>query len=56
MTTSTLKEKTLSEAIREMGKDPDTHFAELAQDNVTLDDLELTLDTDARKGQNEDTP
>ena len=45
--------KTLSTAIREAGEDPDLHFEELKRDNETLDRLDLTLDTDARKGQNE---
>ncbi len=41
--------KTLSEAVRESGYDPDTHFDEIAQDNKTLDKLKLTLDSDPRK-------
>ncbi len=41
--------KTLSESIREAGKDPDTHFEEYAQDMKTLDELDLILDTDPRK-------
>lgn len=41
--------KTQSEAIRELGKDPDTHFAEYAEDNKTLDDKGLIFDSDARK-------
>lgn len=41
--------KTISDAVSELGKDPDTHFTELAQDNQTLDDNNLILDTDPRK-------
>lgn len=46
---------TLSEAIRQSGKDPDQHFEELKRDNETLDKLNLTLDSDARTGQNGNT-
>lgn len=41
--------KTQSEAVRELGKDPEAHFAEYAQDNKTLDDKGLIFDSDARK-------
>ena len=47
--------KSQSEAIRELGVDPDTHFAEIAQDNKTLDDKEIILDTDPRKVNNAGT-
>jgi len=40
---------TLSEAIRQQGKDPESHLEEIARDNQTLDELELTLDSDPRK-------
>lgn len=40
---------TLSEAIRETGRDPETHFAELAEDKKRVDELGLTLDSDASK-------
>ena len=38
--------KTLSEAVRESGYDPDTHFAEMQSDKEMLDELGLVLDTD----------
>lgn len=41
--------KTLSEAMREQGLDPDTQFAALAADNARLDALGLVLDSDPRK-------
>lgn len=44
--------KTQSEAIRELGKDPDAQFAEYEQDNKTLDDKGLIFDSDARKRNN----
>lgn len=44
--------KTLSEAARELGHDPDNHFAEYAEDNKTLDKLGLILDSDPRKRDN----
>lgn len=40
---------TLSETIRMHGSDPNEHFTELAADNKTLDELQLILDSDARK-------
>lgn len=40
---------TLSEAIRELGYNPETHLAELAADFAKLDELGLTLDIDPRK-------
>lgn len=40
--------KTLSEAIREQGLDPETHLAEMAADNAKLDALKLELDSDPR--------
>ncbi len=42
---------TLSEALRMLGHDPDTHFAEYKSDMELLDKLGLTLDSDARVGQ-----
>jgi lambda family phage portal protein len=44
--------KTLSEAARELGKDPDIHFAEYASDMKTLDELGIVLDSDVRKRDN----
>jgi len=44
--------KTLPEAIRELGHDPDTHLAEIAETNIELDRLKITLDSDARKVDN----
>jgi len=44
--------KTQSQAIRELGRDPDLHYAEIEQDNKTLDDKKITLDTDPRKTTN----
>jgi len=44
--------KTISDAIREGGQDPDTHFEELRKDNERLDELGLILDTDPRKVNN----
>lgn len=41
--------KTLSEAVRESGYDPLTHFQEYAADMRLLDELKLSLDTDPRK-------
>lgn len=43
--------KTLSEVIRESGKDPEEHFEELKKDTEMLDKLGLTLDSDPRKTQ-----
>ncbi len=42
---------TLSDAIRQGGKDPDQHFDEYKADTERLDKLELILDTDPRKTQ-----
>lgn len=47
--------KTHSEAIREAGSDPDSHFEEIQSDNQTIDDLGLTLDSDPRKVNNSGT-
>ncbi len=41
---------TQSEAIREQGYDPEQLLTEMAADNARLDELNLTLDSDARKG------
>ncbi|MEE3046647.1 MAG: phage portal protein [Pseudomonadota bacterium] len=41
--------KTLSDAVRERGKDPKEHFAELQADFALLDELGLTLDCDPRR-------
>ena len=40
---------TLSESIRESGHDPETFLAEYAADNKRIDELQLILDSDARK-------
>jgi capsid protein len=40
---------TQSEAIREQGHDPASHFAEMAADNATLDKLKIWLDSDPRR-------
>lgn len=42
-------QKTLSEVIREQGKDPDEHLEEYAEDLKKLDELGIVLDSDARK-------
>ena len=44
--------KTQSDAIRELGHDPDIQFNQMEQDNKTLDDKKITLDTDPRKVDN----
>lgn len=41
--------KSLSEALREQGYDPEEVLAEIAADNVKLDELKLVLDSDPRK-------
>jgi lambda family phage portal protein len=41
--------KTLPQVLREMGEDPDEVFAEIADTNGKLDDLEIVLDSDPRK-------
>ena len=41
--------ETLSDVILQNGKQPDEHFEELHRNNVTLDEMELTLDTDPRR-------
>lgn len=43
--------KSLSEVIRESGKDPEEHFAELKSDTEMLDKLGLILDSDPRNTQ-----
>ena len=45
---------TLSEALRQQGKDPDAHFLEYKSDMDLITELDLTLDSDARSGQTED--
>jgi lambda family phage portal protein len=40
--------KSLPEAIREQGRDPDQVFQEIADSNAQLDELKLMLDTDPR--------
>lgn len=40
--------KTHSEAVRELGRDPDTHFEEMQKDFERIDELKLILDTDPR--------
>ena len=42
---------TQSEAIREQGYDPEQLLTEMAADNARLDELNITLDSDPRKGQ-----
>lgn len=44
--------KSLSEVIRESGRDPMHTFREIASDNKKLDELGLVLDTDPRKRTN----
>lgn len=39
---------TLSQMIRALGYDPETHLAEIAADNKRLDELKIILDSDAR--------
>jgi lambda family phage portal protein len=41
---------TQSEAIREQGYDPEQLLTEMAADNARLDELNITLDSDPRKG------
>jgi len=41
--------ETLSDNIRQNGKDPAQHFQEIKTDNDIIDQLELTLDSDPRK-------
>lgn len=41
--------ETLSDAIRQNGKDPAKHFDEIAADNERIDELGLVLDSDPRK-------
>lgn len=41
--------KSLPEAIRESGNDPDAMLEEIAETNKKMDDLDITLDTDPRK-------
>ncbi len=48
--------KSQSDAVRELGKDPDLHFQEISDDNKKLDDLGIVLDTDARKVNKAGTP
>lgn len=40
--------KTMTQSLRESGRDPAEHFAEYAADMARLDDLGITLDSDAR--------
>ena len=40
------KMKTLSEVIRENGKNPEDHFKELAAEKALLDSLGISLETD----------
>lgn len=44
--------KTLSGAISELGDDPDTHFAQIAEDNENMDNLGLVFDSDPRRRDN----
>ncbi|MEE8576618.1 MAG: phage portal protein, partial [candidate division Zixibacteria bacterium] len=41
--------ETLSDTIRQRGKDPAAHFEEIAEDNKVVDKLGLVLDSDTRK-------
>lgn len=41
--------RTAAESIREMGYDPDEVFAEMAEENKTLDTLGIVLDSDPRR-------
>ncbi len=41
--------KSLTQAIREQGRDPETHLAEIAASNADLDKLGIILDSDPRK-------
>jgi len=42
-------QKTLTQLLQESGRDPDSHFKELAAEKKTLDDLGLVLDIDPSK-------
>ena len=42
-------QKTHSQVIRENGDDPDTFFAEMAEDLKRLDELGIVLDSDPRR-------
>lgn len=44
--------KSLPEVVRELGFDPDLHFAEIDESNKTLDAKKIILDTDPRKVNN----
>lgn len=44
--------KSLPEVVRELGFDPDLHFAEIDESNKTLDEKKIILDTDPRKVNN----
>lgn len=46
---------TQSNAIRELGHDPDIHYAEIEQTNKMLDDKKIILDTDPRNVNNAGT-
>lgn len=41
--------QSLPEALREQGRDPESHLAEIAESNKALDDLGIILDSDPRK-------
>jgi len=41
--------QSLSGALRELGEDPETHFAQIAADNERLDRLKIVLDSDPRR-------
>lgn len=45
-------QKTLTQAIREKGRDPVEHLREMAADNELLDELGLVLDSDPRQDPN----
>ena len=48
--------KTPTAAIAELGEDPDTHFAQYAEDMKTLDKLGLVFDIDVRQRDNAGKP
>ena len=42
----------ISDAIRQLGKNPDDHFQDLKRDNDIIDSFKLVLDSDPRKTAN----
>lgn len=47
--------KSHPEAVRELGRDPDLHYVEIEENNKTLDDKKIILDTDPRNINNAGT-